>query len=77
MASLHLCYPNIVGERFSFKWLSAHINQLLNNKKFGYQKAAKKQVKNPNHNYRPGQVHDREWDIVLEEKREELAIGNV
>ena len=34
-------------------------------------------MKNPNHNYRPGQVHDKEWDIAMEEKREELAIGNV
>ena len=33
-------------------------------------------MKNPNHNYRPGQVHDREWDIAMDEKREELATGS-
>ena len=75
-AAMHMRYPNPGGERFSTQWLSSHIMHFLNNKKSGCRKAAKKQVKDPNHNYRPGQVHDREWDIAMDEKREELATGS-
>ena len=75
-ASLHIRYPNPLDQRFTWKWLEDQTKKFLSNKKSSVRRAVVNAVRDPEHNYRPGQCHNQEWDIAMvAEKLDEAALG--
>ena len=54
----------VVRERLFFK-----------NKRSSVRRAAKRTFESGDHNYRPGNVHDKEWDKAMGELEDERAAG--
>ena len=74
-ASLDLHYPNPAGHKYSRQWMEDHVKQFLKNKKSSTRRAARKAFEDPDHNHRPGQVHDIEWETTMAERYNEHASG--
>ena len=72
---MHMRFPNPPGQEFSRQWLEEHVKQFLKNKKSSTRRAALKQVEDPVHNHRPGQIHDQEWEKAMAEKEVERVAG--
>ena len=74
-ASLDLRYPNPPGHKYSRQWMEDHVKHFLKNKISSTRRAAGKAFEDPDHNHRPGQVHDIEWETAMAEKYNEHASG--
>ena len=68
-------FPNPEGHDFSRKWLEEYVNNFFKNKRSSVRRAAKQTYESRDHNYRPGNVHDEEWDKAMGELEDERAAG--
>ena len=68
-------FPNPEGHDFLRQWLEEYEKTFLKNKRSSVRRAAKRTFESVDHNYRPGNVHDEEWDKAMGELEDERAAG--
>ncbi len=73
--TLLLRFPNPEGQEFSRQWLEEYVKTFLKNKRSSVRRAAKRTFESAGHNYRPGNVHDEEWEKAMGELEDERAAG--
>ena len=60
-------FPNLEGHDFSRQWLEEYVKKCFKNKRSNVRRAAKQTFESGDHNCRPGNVHDEEWDKAMGE----------